>query len=219
MNTRKEFDNDLDHLKTMLLDMVEASKQAITEAIASLKDQNIERANQIIKNDGVLNKMESEINEKAILMIAKQAPVATDLRKIIVALKISSDVERIGDLAVNIAKSTIHIGAENLVKPIEEIPKMADVVQDMLSKSIDAFYNKDVALAKKVADTDDVVDEMYGKLISELMELMTRKPESIQQITQLAFICRYVERIGDHITNITENIIYQVTGKRYDLNQ
>jgi phosphate transport system protein len=219
MSVRATFQAELDQLKAMVLELGGLAQTAIEDAIASLKDQDVDKALKIIDNDSRINNLEEDINDKAILIIAKQAPVAIDLRRVIVAIKISSDIERVGDLAVNIAKSVIRIGTGDLIKPLEEIPSLAEVANKMLADSIKAYYDEDVVLAKNVAKIDDEVDEAYGRLIQELLELMTRKPESLSQITQLSFICRYIERVADHTTNISESIIYLVKGKRYDLNE
>lgn len=218
MNVRKSFDNELHDLKNNLLNMVELAEKAIANSLDALKRQDLKLAEVIIKNDQEINQLDEYINNKVISMIAQQQPVATDLRKIIVALKISTDVERVGDLAVNIAKSTLHIGEEQLIKPIIDIPKMAEIAQQMLHQAFEAYNNEDVGLALSLAEIDDQIDEMYGRLIKELLELMTRNPQYIAQITQLAFICRYIERVGDHATNMGENIIYMVKGKQFNLN-
>lgn len=218
MNTRSNFDSNLLQLKEMLLQMARRSENAIKESIEALINQDISKAEMIINGDDEIDQLEHEINDKAIVLIAKEAPVARDLRKIIVALKISSEVERIGDLAVNIAKSTIHIGNEKHIKEIVDIPKMMDMALEMLSESLTAFYSEDTELAKRCAEKDDNVDEMYGKLIRELMGYIQQYPQNINQITQLAFVARYIERLADHATNISENVIFLVTGKRYDLN-
>lgn len=218
MNTRSNFDSNLLQLKEMLLQMARRSENAIKESIEALINQDIAKAEMIINGDDEIDQLEHEINDKAIVLIAKEAPVARDLRKIIVALKISSEVERIGDLAVNIAKSTIHIGNEKHIKEIVDIPKMMDMALEMLSESLTAFYSEDTELAKRCAEKDDNVDEMYGKLIRELMGYIQQYPQNINQITQLAFVARYIERLADHATNISENVIFLVTGKRYDLN-
>jgi phosphate transport system protein len=219
MSVRATFQAELDQLKEMVLKLGNLAQNALEEAIESLKNQDVDKALKIIENDVRLNNLEEEINDKAILLIAKQAPVAIDLRRVIVAIKISSDVERVGDLAVNIAKSVIRIGTGELIKPLEEIPRLAEVANKMLADSINAYFEEDVVSAKNVAEVDDEVDDAYGRLIQELLELMTRKPESLAQITQLSFICRYIERVADHTTNISESIIYLVKGKRYDLNE
>jgi phosphate transport system protein len=218
MNTRSNFDSNLLQLKEMLLEMARKSETSIKEAIAALINQDFEKAELIINGDDEIDQLEHDINDKAIVLIAKEAPVARDLRKIIVALKISSEVERIGDLAVNIAKSAIHIGNEKHIKEIVDIPKMMDMALEMLSESLTAFYSEDTELAQRCAAKDDQVDEMYGRLIRELMGYIQQYPNNINQITQLAFVARYIERLADHTTNISENVIFLVTGKRYDLN-
>ncbi len=200
------------------MEMSKKSENAVKESIQALINQDLDKAKQIIANDDEIDRMDHEINDKALLMIAKESPVATDLRKIIVAIKISGEVERIADNAVNIAKSVIHIGNEKKVKEIIDIPKMMELALEMLSGSLNAFYLDDVVLAKKSAEKDDKVDAMYGNLIQELMSFVPDNPTVTNQITQLAYICRYIERIADHSTNIAENVIFLVTGRRIDLN-
>ncbi|RFB14743.1 phosphate transport system regulatory protein PhoU [Bacillus sp. HNG] len=219
MTVRATFQAELNELKEMIIQLGNQAQEAVGQAIEALKNQDVDKALKIIENDTQLNLMEEEINDKAILLIAQQAPVAIDLRRVIVAIKISSDLERIGDLAVNIAKSVIRIGTQQLIKPIEDIPRVAEVANKMVADSLRAYSEEDVELAKNVAKVDDEVDEAYGKLIKELLGLMTQKPEYISQITQLSFICRNIERVADHSTNISESILYLIKGKRYDLNQ
>jgi len=218
MNTRLNFDSNLKQLKDMLIEMARKSENAIKESIDSLINQEIQKAEEIINNDTIIDELEHEINNKAIILIAKESPVARDLRKIVVSLKISSEVERIADNAVNIAKSTLHIGKEKHIKEIVDIPKMMDLALEMLSDSLNAFLTEDVELARKCAKKDDKVDEMYGRLIKELLGYIQKYPAQTNQITQLAFVCRYIERVADHSTNIAEHVIYLVTGERYDLN-
>ncbi|WP_019152468.1 phosphate signaling complex protein PhoU [Robertmurraya massiliosenegalensis] len=218
MLVRATFQAQLDELKEMIIELGRQAQFAVGESIDALKNQDVDKALKIIADDRQLNLMEEEINDKAILLIAQQSPVAIDLRRVIVAIKISSDLERIGDLAVDIAKSVIRIGPKDLVKPIVEIPRIAEVANKMVTDSLKAYKEEDTDLAKRVAKIDDEVDEAYGKLIKELLELMSQKPDYTQQITQLSFICRYVERVADHSTNISESILYLVKGKRYDLN-
>lgn len=219
MSVRATFQAQLNELKEMIEVLGKHAQEAVAQAIDALKNQDVEKALKVIESDNGLNIMEEEINDKAILLIAQQAPVAVDLRRVIVAIKISTDLERVGDLAVNIAKSVIRIGPNPLVKPVEEIPRIAEVANKMVADILKAYSEEDVDFAKRVAKIDDEIDEAYGRLIQELLELMTRKPEFITQITQLAFICRYVERVGDHATNIAESILYLVKGRRYDLNE
>lgn len=218
MAIRTTFDKDLDHLKELLVEMVNLSKTAVERSVQSLAHQDIKLAEQIIQDDQKINDLEEQIDNIIIQLIAQQQPVASDLRAIIAGLKISSDIERIGDLAVNIAKSTIHIGDGPLIKPIVDIPKMAEKALEMLNNVIKAYIEKDINLAIQTAKADDEVDELYGKIIKELLELMPSNPNSINQITQLAFISRHIERVADHTTNMAEHIIYMVKAKKVDLN-
>lgn len=218
MNTRTNFDSELAELKELLLAMGKMAEDALNKSIIALKEQNTDLALEVIDKDYKINQYDEEINDKSILMIAKQSPVATDLRRIIAAIKIASDVERIADNAVNIAKSTIRIGRNPLIKPLVDIPEMAKITQHMLSDSLKAYVDEDVSLAKEVANLDDQVDKLYGKTVKELMVLMSQNPNSIEQITQLSLVCRFLERTGDHCTNISESVVYLIKGKRYDLN-
>ncbi|KMM37819.1 phosphate signaling complex protein PhoU [Guptibacillus hwajinpoensis] len=218
MVVRENFQEQLDEIKSQLLELGSLAQISVDEAITALKNQDVDKALEIIENDNKINRLEEEINERAIWLIAKEQPLATDLRRLISALKITTDVERVGDLAVNIAKSIIRIGDKPFVKPIEEIPALAQKANNMLREVLASFYDEDVNQAMAVADADDEIDNMYGRLVKELLELMTKHPESVSQIQQLSFICRYIERIGDHCTNISESVIYVVKGKRYDLN-
>lgn len=218
MHTRSNFDSNLIQLKDMLIEMALKSENVIKESIDALKLQDLEKAKQIITDDTIIDDLEHEINNKAIILIAKESPVARDLRKIIVALKISSEIERIADNAVNIAKSTLHIGKVKHIKEIIDIPKMMAIALEMLNDSLTAFLTGDIEVAKSCAAKDEQVDDMYGKLVHELMGYIQQNPIQTNQITQLAFVCRYIERVADHATNIAEHVIYLVTGKRYDLN-
>jgi phosphate transport system protein len=182
--------------------------------MVSLVNQDLEKAKAVIMGDNEINELEHEINNKALLLIARESPVATDLRKISAALKVSSEIERLADIAVNIAKSAIHIGEEKHVKEIIDIPNMMGMALEMVSESIEAFTSYFFKSAKK----DDLVDQMFGRLINELIGYIPQNPDSTNQIIQLAFVCRFVERIADHSTNIAENAIYLVTGKQLNLN-
>lgn len=218
MAIRSSFDKDLTKLKDSLLEMASLARTSVEDSVKALAELDFEKAKQIIEEDAKINQLDEKINNLVVQLIAQQQPVATDLRKIIAALKFSNDVERIGDLAVNISKSILHIGNGPLIKPIVEIPKMANMALDMLSKVVEAYINEDPVLARETAASDDAVDALYGKLTGELLELMTKNPQSINQITQLAFVCRYIERIADHTTNMSEHIIFMVRAKQYDLN-
>jgi phosphate transport system protein len=218
LSTRTNFDKNLEQLKRMLLDMESTAEMAIRESLTALIHQDVEKAEQIINGDHEIDQLNIKINDKALMLIATESPVAKDLRTINVALKVSSEVERMGDMAVNIAKAALHIGKEKHVKEIVDIPQMMNLALDMVSDAIKAYINEDVMLAQKCAERDDKVDEMFGSIIHELISMVPNNPEATNQIIQLAFVCRFIERIADHSTNIAENVIYLVTGKSYNLN-
>ncbi|MFY4776344.1 phosphate signaling complex protein PhoU [Metabacillus sp. RGM 3146] len=218
MPGREKFQYDLNTLRDKLIEIGSLTEIALSKAIDALEKQNVDRALEIMEEDKAVDILDEEINDMAILLIAKQQPVATDLRRIIVAIKISNELERMADFAVNIAKSTIRIGDEPLIKPIIHIKEMTKISSKMLSLSLKAYNEEDVVLAKNVADMDDQVDNLYGQTIRELLELTYDKRESMQQITQLLLVCRYLERFADHATNISEGVFYLVKGRHYDLN-
>jgi phosphate transport system protein len=219
MVVRGKFEEDLKTLHSKLLELGNFAVNALNHSLEALENKDIELALKILEDDADANILEEEINDFAILLIAKQQPVAVDLRRLIVAIKIATDIERMADFAVNIAKSTIRIGNEPLVKPIEHIKQMHQLCVQMLSLSLEAYNEEDLGKAKLVAQMDDQVDELYGQTIKDLLSLAQKKPEHLAQITQLSFISRYLERAADHVTNIAENVFYLVKGKRYDLNQ
>ncbi|MFP7297628.1 phosphate signaling complex protein PhoU [Neobacillus niacini] len=219
MSTRSKFDSKLIRLKEKLIEMEKLAETAVRNSLSALMNQDIEKANQVIKDDQAINKLEHEIHDMALLLIARESPVAKDLRTLNVALKVSSEVERMADMAVNIAKAALHIGNEKHFKEILDIPKMMDHALEMVSMSVKAYIGEDVMLAQKCAEKDDEVDRLFGKLVHELISMVPENPTAMNQIIQLAFVCRFIERIADHSTNIAENVIYLVTGKVFDLNE
>lgn len=219
MVVRERFHGDLKALREKLVEIGGLTEKSINKSFKALTEKGIEEALAVIDEDYKVNRLEEEINDLAILLIAKQQPVAVDLRRVIVAIKIASDIERMADFSVNIAKSTIRIGEEPLIKPLEHITKMYELATEMLSLALKSYYEEDILLAKKVAEMDNQVDSLYGETITELLSLAKEKQEALPQITQLLFITRYFERFADHATNIAENVFYLVKGKRYDLNE
>jgi phosphate transport system protein len=219
MSTRSKFDSKLMSLKEKLLEMESLAETAVRNSLSALINHDIEKANQVIDGDNAINALEHEIHDMALLLIARESPVAKDLRTLNVALKVSSEVERMADMAVNIAKAALHIGNEKHFKEILDIPKMMDRALEMVSMSVKAYVEEDVMLAQKCAEKDDDVDNMFGKLVHELISMVPENPSATNQIIQLAFVCRFIERIADHSTNIAENVIYLVTGKRFELNE
>ncbi|PKG25738.1 phosphate signaling complex protein PhoU [Niallia nealsonii] len=216
MVVRENFELGLKELQTKLTEIGEFSIEALHQSLEALETKNVDLALQIIDNDAKADMMYEDINDFAILLIAKQQPVAIDLRRIIIGIKIATDIERIADFAVNIAKATIRIGNQELVKPIVHVKKMLEITSTMLQLALKAYNEEDVKLAKKIAEMDDEVDDLNTQAIRELMEISRQKPEFVQQISQLSFVCRYLERAADHTTNIAENVFYLVKGRHYD---
>lgn len=219
MSTRSKFDNKLADLKEKLLEMESLAEKAVRDSLSALINHDFEKANQVINGDDKIDSLEHEIHDTALLLIARESPVAKDLRTLNVALKVSSEVERMADMAVNIAKSTLHIGNEKHFKEILDIPKMMDLALEMVTMSVKAYIDEDVMLAQKCAEKDDEVDKMFGNLVHELIGMVPDNPNATNQIIQLSFVCRFIERIADHSTNIAENVIYLVTGKTFNLNE
>lgn len=218
MTVRKEFDQSLDQLNQWLVEMGEMVENAINDAVKALSTLDREKAKLIVAEDIKINEMEERIIELGLKLIATQQPVAKDLRRIIAAFRIANDLERMGDLALDVAKAVSKIEGDVLIKPIIDIPRMGEVVGNMTYEAIQSFVNENVDLAYKMAKDDDQVDALYSQVLRELLLLMMENPRNIAQAQQLSFVGRYIERFGDHATNIGESVIYLVTGKRPDLN-
>jgi phosphate transport system protein len=215
--TRNHFQNELDDLTNRIVTIAELSGRALSDAIDALFTNDTDQASDVIKKDIYIDRGELEINDKVVLLIAKQQPVATDLRRIIVFLRIATDIERMADNAKNIAQSTVLLGNSDLQK-LDNLKKLHDLVQIMLEKAIVAFKNEDVNIAKELGKYDDEADEIYNDIVSELLGMTATNPDKIQYIMQLAFCARYLERFADHVTNIGESVLYLVKGINYDLN-
>lgn len=215
---RQRFMNQLNELNVKILNMGAMVENIIEVSITALVNRDLEMAEGVYGLDDKIDELELEIEIECMQMLALQQPMAKDLRIIGTALKIITDLERIGDHAVNIARTTIKIGNGPLVKPLIDIPRMSKLAQDMVSKSLDAFMKEDIELARVVAEEDEAVDKIYEDIYMELIEMMIKKPEIIEQATHLLFIGRFLERIADHATNIGERVIYMVTGERVEIN-
>lgn len=218
MVRRQDFDHGLDELRERLIKMGTRMDEALKEAVDSLKTGNLALADEVIRRDPELNTLEEEILELGSKLIITQQPVAKDLRRIIVAFKISSDLERMGDLARDIAKVTVRLDGQIAVKPLVDIPRMADIASTMIAESLRSYMDENTDLAYKMAKDDDEVDELYGSMLRELYALLLDKPEAAPQMMLLQMVGRYIERIADHATNIGENVVFLVTGHRPDLN-
>lgn len=219
MSVREKFDFELKSAQEELISLSNMAVNALNKSMEALISQDVDAALEVIEDDKEINQLEEYINDRVILLIAKQSPVATDLRRLIVTIKVASDMERVGDYAVNIAKETIRIGSQELLPQIGQIQQMQKLAVAMLRQVIDAFVEEDVVKAKEMAELDDQVDELYGDVIRKLMRAGGENPDRLSQITQLAFISRYMERSADHATNIAEQLFYLVRGQHYDLNK
>ncbi len=219
MSVREKFDFELKSAQEELISLSNMAVNALNKSMEALISQDVDAALEVIEDDKEINQLEEYINDRVILLIAKQSPVATDLRRLIVTIKVASDMERVGDYAVNIAKETIRIGSQELLPQIGQIQQMQKLAGAMLRQVIDAFVEEDVVKAKEMAELDDQVDELYGDVIRKLMRAGGENPDRLSQITQLAFISRYMERSADHATNIAEQLFYLVRGQHYDLNK
>ncbi|WP_142288204.1 phosphate signaling complex protein PhoU [Bacillus sp. EAC] len=216
---RQQFEADLRSLQEMIIELAEKTKKAVIKSMDAFRNENIELALEVIDEDDRINKLEKEINELILVIITRQQPVAVDLRRNLTAIKIAHDLERVADYAVNIAKSTIRIRGRQDNLPLENIEKMHLLGLEMLTKATGAYRTEDLQAAKEIGEIDDKVDELYGTTVQTLMSSIADSPEHVANIMQMAFICRYLERIADYATNIAENIYYLVKGKHYLLNQ
>ncbi len=211
--TERPFDEELKDLKEELLEMASRAEEQIGLAIRGLKDRKEEMACEVLEKEEAINRLDIEIDEMAMKLLALRQPMAADLRFITSAMKIGSDLERIGDLAVNIAERTLEILKFPQLKPLIDIPRMAELAQGMVRDALNAFVNGDADLAKNVCERDDQVDQLNGQIFRELLTFMMEDPETITRAVDLILVGRHLERIADHATNIGEDVIYMVKGK------
>jgi phosphate transport system protein len=216
--TRHSFDSNLRELHNELLRMGSIVETQIYQCIEALVNQDIELAETVIKNDDIVDNLQTEIEDKCIKLIATQQPMAIDLRNIFTTTKIVTDLERMADHAVDIAKIVVRLKGEKYIKQIVDIPRAADIVQSMIKDSLDAYVEGNVERSYEVCKRDDQVDAIYKKVFKELLLIMMEDKNTINQSTQFLFICKFLERIADHATNICEWTIYLVTGEIKDLN-
>jgi len=218
MQQRQTFDIALKELKLKLLKMGGDVQEALRSSILALNTLNMTQAREVVAADVKINRQEHDVEDLCIRLIATQQPVATDLRKIVAGMRIAADLERMGDLAVDISKAAIRLDGQTLIKPLIDIPRMGELVDRMISESLNAYVHNDADMAKNLAALDDEVDHLYRKIVEELFTLSAEHPDVIGQAMTLSFCGRYLERIGDHATNIGEGVLYILTGERSDLN-
>ena len=215
---REAYHKDLHKLREEILNMGSLVSEAIGDAVLSLKNRDVEMAQKVIDMDNEIDAIDHSIEENCMRLLALQQPMARDLRLIISVLKMSIDLERMGDLALEIAVITKMTASVPPIKPLIDIPRMSEICQDMLKNTMIAFENKDVELAEQVAMRDDEIDALFDQVRRELISFMIEDPKKITGAQHLTFVARYLERIGDHITNLCESVVFMVTGERVELN-
>lgn len=215
--TRTRYDKQLQSLQDELLVLGSMVSKALLDSIDILRRQDLDAARQIIAKDRLINRKRYKIEDDCLTLIATQQPMARDMRLLAAVLEISSELERIGDYAKGIARITVYIGQQPLVKPLVHLPQMCTVVVDMLRSSLDAFVNQDVAAARQIPKRDDEVDELYNLINRELIQIITANPSTIDNANYLSWAAHNLERAADRSTNICERIVYTVTGEMVEI--
>jgi len=209
----RHYDGELQELRHLVLEMGGFVEKQVEDAMRALIERDAEFARLIIERDKTVNRMDVQIDDICLRLLALHQPTARDLRLITTALKITTDLERSGDMAENIAERAIELSREPQLKPLIDIPRMASIAQGMLRQALDAFVREDPDLALLVCHQDDAVDALTDQLLRELLTFMMEDPHTISRALRLIFISKYLERLADHATNIAEMVIFMVKGK------
>jgi phosphate transport system protein len=213
VDKQRQFDRDLEELKKKLIRMASLAETMIDKAIGELVSHDERLAEKVPEYEKELNRLQIAIDDQALTLLATQCPVATDLRFIVAATKINGELERIGDLVINITEN-VHVLAQHPpLKPLIDIPRMADLARQMVRDSLDAFIRGDALQAQSVIMADDQVDALKDQVLRELLTYMIADPHTIERSLALILISRHLERIGDHATNIAEDVIYMIQGR------
>ncbi len=218
MVARKSFHEQLEELQQDILKMGTMVEQAIYNSVKSLKARDESLAQQVIDSDDAIDEFMIRIEDSCVKLLALQQPMASDLRVISAVTKINNDLERIADHASDIAKVTIRLSGQPLIKPLIDIPRMAEITQKMLRVSLDAFIRRDVTEVEQLIDCDHEVDSLQNQIFRELLTFMMQDHRTIQQATSLLFVARHLERMADYCTNLGEAVYFMITGERKDLN-
>lgn len=213
---RAEFDRDLRRLQDELLALGSMAEKAVAKAVEALRTRDLALSQQVVREDDAIDKKRAELEEQAVELIAVQQPVASDLRMLIAALHVSMELERIGDYAEGIGKISLMMGDQPPIKPLVDIPRMAEKATAMLRASLDSLVNHDIDRAYQVLADDDEVDALYDQVYRELLLLMAQDPKIIERGTYLLWTAHDLERIADRATNIAEQVVYLVSGRHVD---
>jgi phosphate transport system protein len=214
---RTNFERHLHDLQDDVLVLGSMAEKATYLSMDALKNRDLELAKQVIADDDEIDRKRFDIEEKCIELIVTQQPVASDLRIIVAVLNLIIDLERIGDHAEGVAKITIMIGNEPPLKPLIDLPRMAQKTGDMLRRSLDAFVNRDAEAARQIAKEDDEIDALYDQVFRELLTYMAEDPRTITRATRLIWVAHNLERSADRVTNICERVVFVVTGKMEEI--
>ena len=218
MAGRESFERELRGLQDEMLLLASMVDRAIGDSVDALRRLDAPAAQLVIQADGPINAKRYLIEENAVTTIATQQPMARDLRTILAVLHITIELERIGDYAVGIAKIVLMHGDQDLLKPLIDIPRMADMDRSMLRRAMDAFVNRDVDLARGVAEEDDDIDALQDQVYRELLTYVMQDPRTINRATWLTWVVHNLERIADRVTNICERVVFLVTGQMQEIN-
>ena len=213
---REDFENNLKVVQDDLIQLSSMVEKSVFKSIDALRNRDINASQQIIDDDDAIDEKQQDIENKCIELIALEAPMAGDLRVLISVMMMATELERIGDYAEGIGKISLAMGALPPLKPLIDIHRMADISTDMLRRSTEAFIKRDIVLATSVRENDDVVDELYNQVYRELLTFMMADPSSIQRATYLIWVAHDLERVADRTTNMSERVIWLVTGKNPD---
>ena len=216
---RTDFDRSLQQIQDELLVLGSMVEKSIDRSVMALKNRDLPLSKTVIDDDDFIDDLRNKIEEKCISVIATQNPMAGDLRTVISVLYIAEELERMGDYAEGIAKISLSIGKEPMLKPLVDIPRMAEKSSKMLSGSLDALVNRDEQLAIQVCRDDNEVDELYNQVYRELLTFMISDPKTIERATYLLWVSHNIERIADRATNISERVLYLITGKIFDIHE
>ena len=214
---RETFERELQRLQDEVLALGSMVEKAIVEAVDILKRRDMERARRLIAGDEAINKRRFAIEADCLVLIATQQPMASDLRTLAAILEIVTELERMGDYAKGIAKINLLMGEKPLLKPLIDIPRMAEKAQSMLHRALEAFVNRDVELAKAIPLEDDEVDALYNQVYRELLTYIIADPRTIDQATYLLWVAHNLERTADRVTNICERVVFTVTGEMVEM--
>ena len=213
MDRGPHIQEDLDALKTRLLEMGGLAEERVRQAVEGLVERDDDAINAVVAGDDPINELHIEIDTRCLRLLALRQPMAVDLRSILSAVKINTDLERVGDLAVNIAEAALRYTRRPPVKKLIDIPRMAAIAQAMLRDALDAYVRRDVALAQRVLDEDDELDALRTQVFRELLTYMLQDPSTIEPSIDLILVSRHLERIGDHATNVAEDVIFMVSAR------